>query len=102
MYVISKVCSAIWFVLEGKYVKNFTNERVRSKITFTYELIGCMAAAIASVLAGQLVKVVTIEQAFLVVGLIGLIAIVLTLDYMRTRFGLKPKEYAKKDIEFSK
>ena len=102
MYVIAKVCSSIWFFLEGKYVKNFTNEKVRSKITFTYELIGCMAAAIASVLAGQLVKVVTIEQAFLIVGLIGLIAIVLTLDYMRTRFGLNPKEYAKKDIEFSK
>lgn len=102
MYVIAKVCSAIWFVLEGKYVKNFTNERVRSKITFTYELIGCMAAAFASVLAGELVKLVSIEQAFLIIGLIGLLAIVLTLDYMRPRFGLKPKEYAKKDIEFSK
>lgn len=102
MYVIAKICSSVWYILEGKYVKNFTNEKVRSKIAFTYELIGCMASAIASILAGELVKVVTIEQAILIVGLIGLVAIVLTLDYMRTRFGLKPKEYAKKDIEFSK
>ena len=33
-------------------------------------------------------------------GLVFLIIIVLVLDYMRTRFGLKPEEYKKEDIEF--
>lgn len=102
LYVILKTTSSIWYILGWKYLKNFTNEKIRSKITFTYEFIGCMAAAIASLLGGQLIKVVSVQNAFLLVGLIGLIAIILSLDYMRTRFGLKPNEYSKKDIEFSK
>lgn len=102
MYVIINIGSSIWYILEGKYLKNFTNEKVRSKITFTYELIGCMIAAISSVLAGKLIEIVSIQNAFLIVGLIGLAALVLTLDYMRSRFGLNPKEYDKQDIEFSK
>lgn len=102
LYVVLKTTSAVWYILGWKYLKNFTNEKIRSKITFTYEFIGCMAAAIASLLGGQLIKVVSVQNAFLLVGLIGLIAIILSLDYMRTRFGLKPNEYSKKDIEFSK
>jgi MFS family permease len=102
MYVILKIATSIWYILEGKYLKNFTNENVRSKITFTYELIGCMSASIVAILAGNLIKFVSIQNAFLLIGLIALIAIILTLDYMRTRFGLSPKEYDKKDIEFSK
>ena len=34
------------------------------------------------------------------VGLASLAVIILILDYMRTRFGLKPEEYQKEDIEF--
>jgi hypothetical protein len=102
MYVFLKIATSIWYILEGKYLKNFTNEKVRSKITFTYELIGCLSASISSILAGNLIKVVSIQNAFLLVGLIGFIVLILTLDYMRTRFGLAPKEYDKKDIEFSK
>lgn len=102
MYVIIKISSSIWYILEGKYLKNFTNEKIRSKITFTYELISCMVAAVSSILAGKLVEIVSIQNAFLLIGLIGLVAIVLTLDYMRPRFGLNPKEYDKRDIEFQK
>lgn len=102
MLVLTKISSSIWYILEGKYLKNFTNEMIRSKITFTFESIGCLSTAIVSILGGKLIQVVSIEQAFLLIGLIGFIGIILSLDYMRTRFGLKPNEYAKKDIEFSK
>lgn len=102
MYVIVNISSSIWYILEGKYLKNFTNEKIRSKITFTCELIGCMVASVSAILAGKLIKVVSIQNAILLVGLIGLAALVLVLDYMRPRFGLNPKEYEKKDIEFQK
>lgn len=100
LLVITKIATSIWYILEGKYLKNFTSKKARTKIAFTYEFIGCMASAIVTFLAGKLIQVVTIEQAFLLIGLIGFIALVLTLDYMRTRFGLKPKEYSKHDIDF--
>ncbi len=99
MYVIQRISTSIWYILESKYLKNFTNEYMRNKITFTYEFIGGIAASIFSILGGVLLEVASIQNAFLLVGLIALASMVVTLDYMRTRFGLKPEEYKKEDIE---
>lgn len=102
MYIIQKISTSIWWVLEAKYIKNFTKEQTRNKLTFAYEFISSIAGCIASVLAGLLLKVTNIETAFLIVGLISLIAIVNALEYMRTRIGLKPEDYSKQDLEFEK
>lgn len=100
MYAVQKINTSIWYILETKYLKNFTKEEMRNKITFTYEFIGGIAASIFSILGGLLLKVVNVGNAFLVIGLLALASMVVVLDYMRTRFGLKPEEYKKEDIEF--
>ena len=100
MYAIQKIATSIWYILEYKYLKNFTNEDMRNKITFSYEFIGGIAASIFSVLGGLLLDIINIQNAFLIVGLIALLSMVITLDYMRNRFGLKPEEYKKEEIEF--
>lgn len=100
MYAIKKIFSAIWYIFEAKYLKNFTSESGRSKITFAYEFVGGVAASIFSIFNGLLLKIYTIENAYLIIGLISLASIIVVLDYMRKRFGLKPGEYKKEDIEF--
>ena len=100
MYAMQKVSTSIWWVLESKYIKSFTKENTRGKITFAYEFIQCVAASIFSTLAGFLLKVVTIEKSFVIIGLVSFVCMLYVLEYMRTRFGLKPKEYTKQDLEF--
>ena len=100
MYAIQKMCTSIWYILETKYLKNFTTEEMRNKITFTYEFIGGIAASTFSILGGLLLEVINVENAFLVVGIISLVIMIIVLNYMRTRFGLKPEEYRKEDLEF--
>ena len=100
MYAVLKMCSATWYTVEYKYVKNFTTEEIRNKIMFIYELIGCIVASTLSLIGSAVLEKFNVERAFLLVGLGALVAIVLSLDYMRTRFGLRPKEYKKEDIEF--
>lgn len=100
MLTIQRIGTAIWYILESKYLKNFTKEDMRNKITFTYEFIGGIAASIFSILGGLVLERINVENAFLIVGLIALASMVVVLDYMRTRFGLKPEEYRKEDIEF--
>lgn len=100
MYAVQKVSTSIWYILEYKYLKNFTTENMRNKITFTYEFIGGIAASIFSILGGLLLEIINVENAFLIVGLFSLASMVIVLDYMRKRFGLKPEEYKKEDIEF--
>ncbi|MBO5478874.1 MAG: MFS transporter [Clostridia bacterium] len=100
MFALQRMDTSIWYILEAKYLKNFTKEDMRNKITFTYEFIGGIAASIFSILGGLLLEVVNVENAFLIIGLLSLASMVVALDYMRKRFGLKPEEYQKEDIEF--
>ena len=74
---------------------------MRNKITFAYEFIGGIAVSIISIIGGLLLNVIKIQNAFLIVGLASLAIMIVVLDYMRTRFGLKPEEYKKEDIEFN-
>lgn len=100
MYAIKKIFSAIWYIFEAKYLKNFTSESGRSKIMFAYEFVGGVATSIFSIFNGLLLKIYTIENAYLIIGLISLASIIVVLDYMRKRIGLRPEEYRKEDIEF--
>ena len=100
IYSLQRVDTSIWYILKTKYLNNFTNENTRNKISFAYEFIGCIAASIFSILGGLLLNILDVNNAYLIVGLLFLVFMVLTLDYMRTRIGLKPEEYKKEDIEF--
>lgn len=100
MYAIQKISVSIWYILEYKYLKNFTNENMRNKLTFSYEFIGEIATSIVSILGGLLLNFVNIQNAFPIVGLLALASMIVVIDYMRTRFGLSPEEYKKEDIEF--
>ena len=99
-YVLCKICYSVWLVLKEKYVRNFTTEVTRLKIVSSFELILNICAAVFSLIGAIIIEFLTIEYAILIVGLVGLMAVVLSLDYMRTRFGLKPKQYTKEDLEF--
>ncbi len=100
IFAIQKICSSMWFVLETKYIKNFTTEKNRSNIAFAYQIVGATSASIFSILGGILLEHTNIEYSFLIIGLISLALMILTLDYMRTRIGLKPHQYNKKDISY--
>lgn len=100
MFCISRMAMSIWYILEYKYLKNFSTPEMRNKITFAYEFVNGIVASILSILGGLLLEVINIKDAFLVVSLASLAVLILILDYMRTRFGLKPEQYTKEDIEF--
>lgn len=100
LYVLMKMFTSIWYVLEYKYLKNFTTEEMRNKIMFTYELIGGIITSIFAFVGSIILGNFGADKSFLLVSLAALIGIVLSLDYMRSRFGLKPKEYKKEDIDF--
>ena len=100
MYAIMKMCTSVWYILEYKYLKNFTTEKMRNKISFTYESIVGIVMAFFAIVGSLILKCFTVSQTFLLVALASLAGIVLVIDYMRPRFGLRPKEYKKEDIDF--
>ena len=99
-YTVTKVCDSQWYVTQYTYLKNFTTANSRNKITFTYELITCVVASVMSLCGAAILEMVNIRYAVFLVGLLFLAIIIVILDYMRTRIGLKPKQYSKEDIKF--
>ncbi len=97
---LQQIISAIWYILEAKYLKNFTTFEMRNRLSFTYEFIVGIIGSMIAIFGAILLDYFTFSNSFIIFGLIFLAVIVLTLDYMRTRFGLKSSEYKKQDIEF--
>jgi len=99
-YIVTRICDSQWWVTEYTYLRNFTTPESRNKITFTYELITGIGASIISVVGAVILDYVSIKYAVLLIGLLFLAIMIVILDYMRKRFGLKPELYKKEDIEF--
>lgn len=99
-YTVTRVCDSQWYVTQYTYLKNFTTASSRTKISFTYELITGIVASIMSMIGAAILELLNIRYAMLLVGLLFLAIMIVILDYMKSRFGLRPKQYNKEDIEF--
>lgn len=100
LYIINKIADSQWWVTQYTYLKNYTTAETRMKITFTYELVISSVASAMALLGALILKFIEIKYAILFVGLVILVMLIIILDYMKTRFGLKSKEYTKEDIQF--
>ena len=100
MFAVLRICSAIWNVTKVKYLKNFNTEKTQNRIMFTYEFINGIVASIISIIGSIILDNTDINKAFIYIGIASIIVILLVLMYMKSRFGLKPSEYKKEDINF--
>ena len=100
LYIIIRISDSQWYIVRGKYLKSFTRAESREKITFTFELITSFAGAFAALIGAWILEITDIRHSIILVALAGLGLMIMVLDYMRTRFGLRPKEYKKEDIKF--
>lgn len=100
LFTIQFIAKGAFYTLIRRYLNNFTTASLRGKITSAYNLIESMARAGVALLASGLLKITTASNTMLVIGCILTIAIVLLLDKMRKKVGLKPEEYSKQNIEF--
>ena len=99
-YTVIRVCDSQWYVTEYTYLRNFTKPESRNKISFTFELITGIVASIMSLIGAAILKFMNIRYAVIFIGLSFLAIMIVILDYMSKRFGLKPRQYKKEDIEF--
>lgn len=99
-FIVLRVCDSQWYVTQYTYLKNFTTQKSRNKISFTYELIVGFVASIVSLIGAAILDTLNVRHAMLLVGLLFLAIMIVVLDYMRSRIGLKPKEYTNNDLEF--
>lgn len=101
-YVFKYIVVGIYQVLISKYLSNFTNEQIDSKIYTTQIFVNSIISAILGVAVSMFLDYFGIVNTMLLSGIGFLILFVITIIYMRNKLGLKPTEYSKEETKYSK
>ncbi|MBR3152304.1 MAG: hypothetical protein IKF52_01610 [Clostridia bacterium] len=83
-----------------QYLTNFSHPSMRIKIQSANILIECITSTLLTLFCSFLLSITSSAYTTLIIGLIIFIVLILTLDYMKTRVGLKPEEYKNSDINY--
>ena len=87
-------------VIMKKYLNNFTTSSIRPKIMSVYYLSEMLGTFSMLFLASSLLEITDIGIAYIIFGVILLLILLIVLEYMRSRLGLKPEQYNEKDINY--
>ncbi len=101
-YIIKYIFTAIYFPLIEKYLSNFTNEQIDTKIFTANNFLKGVTGALSGILASFLLDRMETAYCMIIVGIIFGILILLVNRFMKTRVGLKPEEYSKEEVKYDK
>lgn len=101
-YIIKYIFTAIYFPLIEKYLSNFTNEQIDTKIFTANNFLKGVAGALSGILASFLLDRMETAYCMIIVGILFGILILLVNRFMKTRVGLKPEEYSKEELKYDK
>lgn len=99
LLTVRTIAMSLYYILGERYLKNFSTPKTRGRISFASEIITNIIESICLYVAGSVLDWAGIGMATIWVGLLFLAIFVILLDYMKTRVGLRPAQYDKKDIE---
>ena len=101
MFAIQYSIKGPFMALMNRYLNNFTNRNIRPKISAAKSLSSNLFTAFISMLCALLLQFSSTANIFIIIGCITTIIVVLLLDYMRDKVGLKPEQYKNEDIKYS-
>ena len=100
LLTIQAIIKGPYNVLINRYLNNFSNSKLRTKISTVKNLIKSIFAAGVELLASFLLGITSTANTFVIIGCISTVIIVLLLDHMRGRVGLDPKQYSKDEVKY--
>lgn len=90
----------MYYTIIDKYLRNFTNEKIDTKIFAANNLFSGIARVLIGLFASFLLDKTTTAYCMIIIGLIFTILYVLMEKYMKSRVGLKPEEYSKEETKY--
>lgn len=100
MFLIISIIKGPYNTLIKRYFNSFSNPDISTKIYAAKSLIESLIRIVIFLIASFLFGITSTSYVLIILGCLLTIIFVLLLDYMKTRVGLKPEQYDKKDIEF--
>lgn len=100
MNLIHGFGKGMYYTIMDKYLRNFTNEQIDTKIFAANNLFSGIARVIVGLFASFLLDKTTTAYCMIMIGVIFTILYVLMGRYMSSRVGLKPEEYSKEETKY--
>lgn len=100
MFAIQYMVKGPFMVLSTRYFTNFTNDKIRPNLYAVRNIIANLVATIFSMIASLILGFSSNANTCIILGCIGTLIIVLTLDKMRHTVGLSVKEYTQDDLKY--
>ena len=101
MVIIISIVKGPYGTLIKRYFNSFSNPTISTKIYAAKSIVESFVRILIFLFASFILSITTISYALIIFGVILTLAFLFLLDYMKTRVGLKPEEYDKKDIDFT-
>lgn len=99
LFLIQYIARGPFYPLIKQYLNNFTTTSLRNKISSSFNLLENVLRFLITFTASYLLRITTTANTFIILGGILTIIVVLMLDNMRKKVGLKPEQYSEKDIK---
>ena len=90
----------MYYTIRDKYLGNFSNKKIDTKIYTVNQLFGNISKVIAGIIASFLLDKMNTAYCMITIGIMFTIIYLLTEKYMKTRVGLKPEEYTKEERKY--
>ena len=100
VYMIQGFVNGMYYTIIDRYLMNFTNKEIDTKIVAIYNLIRNSIRMLFGFLASFILGITTTANALTIVGIIFTIIYIAISQYMKTRLGLKPEEYSKEERKY--
>ncbi len=81
-----------------KYLNNFTTSSIRSKIFSIFYIFEGIGKSLMLFISGMIIDKIGSDYTAIIVSLVGFIAVLYSLEFMRGRLGLDAKEYNSDDV----
>ena len=90
----------MYYTIIDKYLRNFTNKEIDTKIFAAKNLFCSIVKVIGGLFASFLLDKMKTAYCMIIIGITFTIAFILTEKYMSSRVGLKPEEYSKEETKY--
>lgn len=97
MFLVQYIVRGPFYPLIKQYMNNFTTVNLRNKISSSFNLLENILRFLITFIASALLRITTTANTFTVLGCALAVIVVLMLDNMRKKVGLKPEQYTSKD-----
>lgn len=100
MYIIKYIAVGLYNVLVIKYLSNFTNFQIDTKIFAINSFVASITSVIFGIFASNLIEKVPTPIAMITFGVVSFIMISIVLIYMKNKLGLDPKMYSELELKY--